>query len=213
MKSLKAKKKQAEAIYSTLLANYPEAECSLVFENPLQLLVATQLAAQCTDKRVNVVTESLFKKYVSAEDYANASVAEFEDDIRSTGFFRNKANNIIECCKILVDKYDGNVPSDMDELLQLPGIGRKTANVIRGEAYGIPGMVVDTHAGRLSRRFGLTENTDPVKVEYDIMKILPAERWNKFSHLMIEHGRAVCRARKPQCEGCFLSDVCDKRIK
>ena len=206
------KSELANKIYDVLDEHYPDVKCSLNFNNPLELLVATQLAAQCTDKRVNIVTEDLFKKYRNTADYANAELPELEDDIKPTGFFRNKAKNIKACCEMLIDKYGGVVPNEMDALLELPGVGRKTANVILGEAYGIPGMVVDTHAGRLSRRFGLTKNTDPTKVEMDIMKILPAERWNKFSHLMIEHGRNTCKSRKPDCDNCFLSELCGKKI-
>jgi len=206
------KSELANKIYDVLDEHYPDVKCSLNFNNPLELLVATQLAAQCTDKRVNIVTADLFKKYKNAADYAGADLPELEEDIKPTGFFRNKAKNIKACCEMLIEKYNGVVPNEMDALLELPGVGRKTANVILGEAYGIPGMVVDTHAGRLSRRFGLTKNTDPTKVEMDIMKILPAERWNKFSHLMIEHGRNTCKSRKPDCDNCFLSELCGKKI-
>lgn len=202
----------ANKIYDVLDEHYPDVKCSLNFDNPLELLVATQLAAQCTDKRVNIVTEGLFKKYRNVHDYASVELAELEKDIMPTGFFRNKAKNIKACCQMLIDKHGGEVPNNMEALLQLPGVGRKTANVILGEAYGIPGMVVDTHAGRLSRRFGLTKNTDPVKVELDIMKILPSDRWNKFSHLMIEHGRNTCKSRKPACDDCFLHELCAKKI-
>lgn len=212
MAKITKKSELANRIYDMLNEHYPDVKCSLNFDNALELLVATQLAAQCTDKRVNIVTEDLFKKNKNVADYANADLSELEETIKPTGFYRNKAKNIKACCQMLIDKYDGVVPDGIDALLELPGVGRKTANVILGEAYGIPGMVVDTHVGRLSRRLGLTKNTDPTKVEMDIMKILPSDRWNKFSHLMIEHGRNTCKSRKPNCDNCFLNELCGKKI-
>ncbi len=188
---------------------YPEAECSLEYKDPLQLLISTQLAAQCTDARVNIVTKDLYKKYRSAEDFANAEQSELEQDIKSTGFYRNKAKNIIACCQLLVEKYDGKIPDNMEEMLQLPGVGRKTANLVLYEVYGIPGVVVDTHAKRLSNRIGLTKNQEPEKIEYDLQKIVPKERWADFCHKLVYHGREVCNARKPDCENCRINSLCD----
>lgn len=188
---------------------YPEAECSLEYRDPLQLLISTQLAAQCTDARVNIVTKDLYKKYRSAEDFANAEQSELEQDIKSTGFYRNKAKNIIACCQLLVEKYDGKIPDNMEEMLQLPGVGRKTANLVLYEVYGIPGVVVDTHAKRLSNRIGLTKNQEPEKIEYDLQKIVPKERWADFCHKLVYHGREVCNARKPDCENCRINSLCD----
>ncbi|NLY17736.1 MAG: endonuclease III [Clostridiaceae bacterium] len=187
---------------------YPEAACSLVYKDPLQLLIATQLSAQCTDARVNIVTRDLFKKYRSAQDFANADIKELEDDIRSTGFYRNKVRNIIESCKKILSDYDGKVPNTMDKLLTLPGVGRKTANLVLGDIFGIPGIVVDTHVKRLSNRLGLTKEQDPVKIEFDLMKIIPKKMWSRFSHQLVSHGRAVCKARKPECEICTLRPYC-----
>ncbi|NLK68281.1 MAG: endonuclease III [Clostridiaceae bacterium] len=187
---------------------YPDAGCSLNYENPLQLLIATQLAAQCTDKRVNIVTEELFKKYKTAEDFANADQKTLEQEIHSTGFYRNKARNIILCCKKIVAEYNSQVPDSMEELLTLPGVGRKTANVVLGDAFNIPGIVVDTHAKRLSNRLGLTKEQDPTKIEFDLMKIIPKKSWSKFSHQLVHHGRALCSARKPGCEQCSIKPYC-----
>ncbi len=187
---------------------YPEANCSLDYKDALQLLISTQLAAQCTDERVNIVSVSLFKRYKTAKDFAEADIEELQELIRSTGFYRNKAKNIIGCCKMLVEKYDGQVPNEMDKLLELPGVGRKTANLVLGDIFGIPGVVVDTHAKRLSNRIGLTENQDPVKIEFDLMKIIPKEKWSRFSHQLVLHGRAVCNARKPDCVNCKIREYC-----
>lgn len=193
------------------LANlYPDAECALAFTNPLELLIATILSAQCTDKRVNMVTPALFKRYRTAKDYAKAKPAELENLIRTTGFFRSKAKNIQACCTLLVAKHDGEVPRTLEELVKLPGVGRKTANVVLGNVYGIPGITVDTHVGRLSRRLGLTKHTDPVKVEHALMKLVPQEQWTSFSHELILHGRNVCDARKPNCVRCTLNPLCPK---
>ncbi len=188
---------------------YPDARCSLNFSNPLELLVATILSAQCTDDRVNEVTRKLFKKYRSAADYASVSQEELEEDIRSTGFYKNKAKNLRKCCQELVEKFNGEVPPDLDKLVKLPGIGRKTANVVLGAAFGIPGIVVDTHVKRISQRLGLTREKDPVKIEFDLMKIIPKDRWTKFSHQLIYHGRAVCKSRKPLCDECALKEYCE----
>ncbi len=209
------KKQKVVEILKVLDELYPNAECSLEYENPLQLLISTQLAAQCTDARVNIVAKDLYKKYQTAEDFANADLSELEQDIRSTGFYRNKAKNIIACCKQLVEKYDGKIPNNMEELLQLPGVGRKTANLVLYEIYGIQGVVVDTHAKRLSNHIGLTKNEDPEKIEYDLQKIVPKERWADFCHKLVFHGREICNARKPDCENCKINSLCDhyKKIK
>jgi len=188
---------------------YPEAECSLEYWTPLQLLISTQLAAQCTDARVNIVSKELYKKYRGVEDFANADLAELEQDIKPTGFYRNKAKNIIACCRQLLEKHNGKIPDNMEDLLKLPGVGRKTANLVLFEVYGIQGVVVDTHAKRLTNHIGLTKNQDPEKIEYDLQKIVPKERWADFCHKLVFHGRAVCNARKPDCENCKISSFCD----
>jgi len=188
---------------------YPEANISLDFSNPLELLVATVLSAQCTDERVNKVTKKLFKKYRTAADYANAPPGELEEDIRSTGFFRNKAKSLRNCGAALLEKHQAEVPDNLEELVKLPGIGRKTANVILGTAFNTPGIVVDTHVGRISQRLGLTQQRDPVKIEFDLMELIPQEKWTLFSHQLIQHGRKVCKARKPKCSECPLLEHCD----
>jgi endonuclease-3 len=187
---------------------HPQARCELTYSNPLDLLVATILSAQCTDERVNRVTPALFKKYPSAREYAEASLEALEADIRSTGFFRNKAKMIRGCGQELLTRFGGKVPDNLEDLVSLPGIGRKTANVVLGNAFGVPGVTVDTHVLRVSRRLGLTDNTDPVKVEFDLMKIMPKEQWVEFSHLLVFHGRYLCKARRPECERCALCPVC-----
>ncbi len=192
---------------------YPDAECSLEYETPLQLLISTQLAAQCTDARVNLVSKELYKKYRAVEDFANADLAELEQDIKPTGFYRNKAKNIIACCIQLLEKHQGKIPDNMEDLLELPGVGRKTANLVLYEIYGIQGVVVDTHAKRLTNLIGLTKNQDPEKIEYDLQKIVPKERWADFCHKLVFHGRAVCNARKPDCENCRINSFCDYYIK
>lgn len=203
-----ATKERVAAIVERLNQEYPDARCALEFSNPLELLIATILSAQCTDERVNIVTRNLFQKYKSAADYANVNPAELEEDIRSTGFYKNKAKNVINCCKMLVEKYGGEVPATMEELVVLPGTGRKTANVVLGNAFNVPGIAVDTHVTRLSQRLGLSTNDDPVKIEQDLMAILPPEVWTKFSHLIITHGRKVCTAKKVFCERCVINDLC-----
>src|SRR5947208_15414578 len=200
-----AKTKRVKRIISGLRRTYPDAHCELNYTNPLELVIATILSAQCTDKRVNLVTAELFKKYRSAADFANADLAELEQAIKTTGFFRNKAKNIKACCAALVEKHGGEVPRTMEELTALGGVGRKTANVVLGNAYGIPGLVVDTHVARLAHRLGLTAEKDAVKIESALMPVVPRERWTAFSHWLILHGRAVCNARKPRCSECALA--------
>jgi endonuclease III len=193
---------------------FPDATCALQHRNPWELLVATILSAQCTDERVNKVTPGLFAKYPSIEDFANVSQDELANDIRSTGFFNNKARSIIGAARKIRDEFAGRVPRTMDELLSVPGAARKTANVVLGTAYGIPsGVVVDTHVGRISARLDLTRNTDPVKVEQDLMKILPEDRWILFAHQMIHFGRQICIARKPRCASCPLDPICYAKDK
>jgi endonuclease-3 len=201
-----AKPKRVVAI---LARTYPDAHCALRHGNPLELLAATILSAQCTDVRVNLVTRDLFRSYRTAKDYADADPSKLEAVIRSTGFFRNKAKSLIGMGKLLVERFGGEVPSTMDELLQLPGVARKTANVVLGTWFGKPeGVVVDTHVQRLSRRLGLTNEDDPKKIEQDLMRLLPRSEWIAFSHRMISHGRATCSARRPKCEVCPLASCC-----
>jgi endonuclease-3 len=198
-----------DQIIERLKKAYPEARCALDHQDPLQLLVATILSAQCTDVRVNMVTRELFKKYKTAADYAAADPAVFEQEIRSTGFFRNKTKSVLGMANALLEKHGGVVPQTMDELTPLPGVGRKTANVILGNAFGKnEGVVVDTHVGRISRLLGITKQTDAVKVEQDLMKLVPRDEWTLFSHLLIYLGRSVCVARRPRCGECVLSDLC-----
>ncbi|HEY3176446.1 MAG TPA: endonuclease III [Candidatus Polarisedimenticolia bacterium] len=193
----------------TLLARqYPEPRCALRFSDPLELLVATILSAQCTDVRVNQVTKELFVKYRTAGDYATAPPGQLEADIRSTGFYRNKARAIRACCAALEKQHGGRVPRTMEDLVELPGVGRKTANLVLAEAFDIPGIVVDTHVSRLSQRLGLTSKTDPEKIEQDLVRIIPKDQWNGFSLRLILHGRAVCKARKPDCDACPLVPCC-----
>jgi len=206
--SEKELRSRARKINTRLKRAYPHAKIALDFTSPLELLVATVLSAQCTDVRVNQVTKDLFRKYRTARDYAIAPQAEFEQEIKPTGFFRNKAKSIIACCRELAEKHGGVVPETMEELTALPGIGRKTANVILGNAFGIPGIVVDTHVIRVSGRLGLTRNTDPEKIEPDLMPLVPKKDWVYFSHALILHGREVCEARKPKCRQCPLYELC-----
>lgn len=206
-------KQRTKKIITRLRKAYPDAHCSLNFASPLELLVATILSAQCTDERVNIVTVDLFKKYRKAADFVNVEPAELEQDIRSTGFYRNKAKSIQGASRILVEKHGGQVPDNIDALLALPGVARKTANVVLGNAFGITsGVVVDTHVGRLSQRLGLTANEQPEKIERDLMELVPKKDWVDFSHLLIYHGRAVCKARKPECERCTLEDLCPSSL-
>lgn len=207
----KAKIDRTDKIIVGLDNAYPDAHCELEHENPLQLLVATILSAQCTDKRVNIVTESLFKKYRSAKDFANAGLAELENDVRTTGFYKNKARNIKAACRDIVEKHGGKVPQTMDELIELGGVGRKTANVVLGNAFGINvGVVVDTHVARLSHRLGMTSHSAPEKIETDLMKLVPQKEWTLFSHLLIWHGRRRCFARKPDCANCEVLRLCPR---
>jgi endonuclease-3 len=202
--------KRVGKIIGLLKKRYPHARCELNFTNPLELLIATILSAQCTDKRVNVVTKELFKKYRTAEDYARVKPSVLEDAIRSTGFFKNKTKSIIGCCKRIVEVHGGAVPATMDELVKLDGIGRKSANVVLGNVFGVPGVVVDTHVKRVANRLALTTKQDPVKIEYDLMEIIPKKEWTQFSHLMVFHGRYTCIARKPLCSECVLERLCPK---
>lgn len=204
-------KRYAAKVLRRLKKNYPEAKCSLDFVDPLQLLVSTILSAQCTDKRVNMVTPALFEKYPNAADYAAARQVQLEKDIKSTGFYRNKAKNIRLCCQELEQKHDGQVPDDMESLVALPGVGRKTANCVLGTAFGkAVGVVVDTHVGRIARRLGLSDSKDAEKVERDLMDAFPKKEWISLSHRLILHGRAICDARKPNCDECPLADVCPR---
>ena len=196
-------------IIELLEKEYPKAKTALHYTSPLEILIATILSAQCTDKRVNVVTKSLFKKYKTAEDYANADLGELEEDVRSTGFYRNKAKNIKRSGRMLVEKFDSQVPRTMDELLELSGVARKTANIVLSNAYGvIEGIAVDTHVRRLSKRLGLTENKNPNKIEADLMEIVPKSHWKRITDLLIFHGRNVCMAKKPKCGSCGLNRLC-----
>lgn len=205
---------RAEKIYTRLEAAYPDARCALNFTNPLQLLIATILSAQSTDKTVNTVTPALFKRYKTAKDFAEAKTAELEKLVHSTGFFRNKAKNVQGACRVLAEKFGGEVPTTMEELLELPGVARKTANVVLGVAFEkAEGVVVDTHVQRLSGRLGFTREERPEKIEQDLIKLFPRERWIQLSHLLIHHGRAVCDARKPRCAQCPVEDLCDSKDK
>ena len=195
-------------VLNLLDEHYGTMKCYLNHENPWQLLIATILSAQCTDDRVNIVTESLFKKYTSIKDFAEADLIELENDIRPTGFYHNKAKNIKLCCQQLLSQFGGEVPSDIEDLTSLAGVGRKTANVVRGHIYNIPSVVVDTHVKRISNLIGFTKSQDPVKIEFDLMKILPKEHWIRYNTQVIAHGRKVCIARRPKCNECFLIDYC-----
>jgi endonuclease-3 len=209
--SLAAKAKRTRQIIEGLQKTYPDAHCELNFSNPLELLIATILSAQCTDKRVNLVTESLFRKYRSAADYAQADRAGLEREIQSTGFFRNKAKSIQNCCRALVEKHGGEVPRSLEELVALDGVGRKTANVVLGNAFNInSGVVVDTHVARLSFRLGLTRQKDPLKIELDLAVLVPRDQWTLFSHWLIWHGRRRCAARNPDCAHCEIQDLCPR---
>jgi len=201
--------KRVKEIIKILSKEIPDSSIALKFSNPFELLIATILSAQCTDVKVNQVTTDLFDKYRSAKDYAETHLAKLEEDIRPTGFYHNKAKSIQKCCQELVTRFGGRVPNNLEELVTLPGVGRKTANVVLGNAYGILGIVVDTHVHRVSQRIGLTKNDDPVKIEFDLMEIVPKEEWTHFSNLLIWHGRRTCTAKKPLCEQCPIRKWCD----
>ena len=204
-----AKKKRTLEIIARLHREYPDAKCSLTFRNPFQLLVATILSAQCTDERVNQVTPTLFKRFPKPQDMADARPEELEEIIKSTGFFRNKTKSLLGMSAAVAELHKGKVPDEMDAIVDLPGVGRKTANVVLGNAFGkSEGVVVDTHVTRLSQRLGLTGQTDAVKIELDLMELVPREEWTVISHLFIDHGRAICKAPTPRCEVCFLNDIC-----
>jgi endonuclease-3 len=207
-------RKRVERILERLDKAYPKATCALEHQNPLQLLVATILSAQCTDERVNQVTRTLFQDYRTAEDFAYADSRELEKTIRPTGFFRAKTKSLIGAGKMLVEKFGGKVPRTMEQLIELPGVARKTANVVLGTAYGVPsGIVVDTHVTRLARRLDLSREDDPKKIEQDLMKIIPKEKWIEISHQLIWHGRLICQARKPRCPECPVEDLCSSKDK
>ena len=201
-------RKNARAIYRILTKTYPEIRCELDFKNPLELMVAVVLSAQCTDKRINTLTPALFKKYKKAEDYAKAPLAEIEEYIFSAGFYHAKARHLKGLGRKLVEDFDGKVPSTLEELVTLPGVGRKTANVVLGHAFDIPGITVDTHFGRLSRRFGWTTSMDPVKVEHEVGALIPQKEWTNLSQRMIWHGRRICHSRKPACGACPVAKIC-----
>jgi endonuclease-3 len=201
--------KRVKEIIKILSKEFPDPTIALHFSNPFELLIATILSAQCTDVKVNQVTPDLFRTYRSARDYAKAELSRLEEMIRPTGFYRNKAKAIQKCCQELVARFGGEVPKTLEELVTLPGVGRKTANVILGNAFGVPGITVDTHVQRVSQRIGLTKNHDPVKIEFDLMEIVPQEEWTLFSNLLIWHGRKTCVAKKPLCEICPILKLCD----
>ena len=212
METLEEKKKRTRRIIAGLRKALPDAECSLGYENPLQLLIATILSAQCTDERVNAVTPALFARYRTAQDFADAPVEEIEGFIRSTGFFRNKAKNIQACCAALAREHGGEVPRELEALTRLAGVGRKTANVVLGNAFGIAsGVVVDTHVRRITNRLGLTRHQDPEKIEQDLAGLVPKKDWVDFSHLLIHHGRETCDARRPDCPACPIQKDCPSR--
>jgi endonuclease-3 len=208
MENLDTLKKRIKKVYEILDPLYTREKTALAYRTPFQLLISTILSAQCTDKQVNQVTKTLFQKYRTPEDYLKAPIAELEDAIRPTGFFRNKAKSIKGCSQGIMELYGGEVPSTMEEMLKLPGVGRKTANCVLGAVFDVPGVVVDTHVKRLSQRLGLTENKDPDKIEKDIERLLPEERWRRFSDILIYHGRAVCTARKPDHPNCPVALLC-----
>jgi endonuclease III len=212
--SNEARRERTEKIITRLRSAYPDAHCELNYSNPLQLLIATILSAQCSDKQVNIVTEELFRKYRTAEDFAKASLPDLEKDIKRIGLFRNKAKSIQACCRALVEDYAGQVPETMEALIQLAGVGRKTANVVLGNAFNInEGVVVDTHVARLSQRLGLTRNSDPVKIEAVLQQLVPRKFWTLLSHWLIWHGRRRCYARNPDCAGCEIQQLCPSAFK
>jgi endonuclease III len=211
--SQKSKAERTERILAVLKDEFPDATCSLNYENPLQLLIATILSAQCTDERVNMVTRELFKAYQTAADFADAPIGDIEEMVRSTGFYRNKAKSVKACCEALMEKHDGVVPDTMEELTPLAGVGRKTANVVLGNAFGKEeGVVVDTHVRRISNLLRLTRKDDPVKIEQDLVKVVPRTDWTLFSHLLIRHGRKTCVARRPDCANCRIAEDCPSAV-
>ena len=207
-----AEQSSARSIYRILTKEYPDARCELDFNSPLELLVATVLSAQCTDKRVNAVTPVLFNRFPTVTKLAGAKISDFEKIIYSTGFYRSKAKNIKELANKILKDFNGEVPKTLAQLVTLPGVGRKTANVVLGNAFGIPGLTVDTHFGRLSRRFGWSQETDPVKVENDVAKLIPEKEWTLLSHKLIWHGRRICHSRKPECGICPLAKLCPSAV-
>jgi endonuclease-3 len=211
MEAVNKKKERVKIIFETLDPLYTHEKTALIYKTPFELLISTILSAQCTDKQVNTVTKTLFKKYRSPKDFLDVPISELEDDIRPTGFFRNKAKSLTGCCKGLLELYRGEVPKTMEELLKLPGVGRKTANCVLGAAFDIPGIVVDTHVKRLCMRMGLTENNNPDKIETDIQRLLPEERWRRFSDILIYHGREVCGAKKPLHDICRIKELCPSK--
>jgi endonuclease III len=209
--SLESKRKRARAIILKLRKVIPDREIELYFKTPFQLLVATILSAQCTDKRVNMVTPKLFSKLKTPSDFAHVKIETLEAEIHSTGFFRSKSKNIVGCAKEILTRHAGKIPNQMEDLIQLPGVGRKTANVVLGNTFNIPGLVVDTHVKRISNLLGLTSQKDPVKIEFDLNKVIPQKNWVEFSHLMIKHGRRTCIARRPKCNVCAVNMFCPSR--
>lgn len=209
MKKQEDLRNRVKKIIRILSKEIPDSTIALKFSNPLELLIATILSAQCTDVKVNQVTLNLFKKYRTAKDYAESNLGTLEEEVRPTGFYRNKAKSVQKCCQELVKRFGGEVPKTLDDLVTLPGVGRKTANVLLGNAFGIPGIAVDTHVHRVSRRIGLTKNDDPVKIEFDLMEVVPKEEWTHFSNLLIWHGRKTCVAKKPLCGICPIRKECD----
>ncbi len=211
--SLEEKRKRAQEILKILDPIYPKEKTALKHRTPFELLIATILSAQCTDKTVNEVTKELFKKYKKPGDYLSVPLEELEQDIRPTGFYKVKAKRIRECCEILINDYKGKVPSEMDELLRLPGVGRKTANVVLGAVFDVPGIVVDTHVKRLAKRLGLSDSNDPEKIEKELEQLIPKEKWRRFSDVLIYHGREICKARKPLHDKCPISNLCPSARK
>jgi endonuclease-3 len=210
--SLRNKQSRLDLILDRLAKAYPDAKVGLDFTTPLELLIATILSAQCTDERVNIVTKTLFAKYRSPEDYVSVPLEELEIDVKSTGFYRNKAKNIQTCCQQLMERFGGVVPTTLDELVTLAGVGRKTANCVLSNCFDIPGITVDTHVTRISNLLKLVDSQDAVKIEFALMKLMPDERWNAFDHLIITHGRRTCIARRPQCQDCVIRDLCPSAL-
>lgn len=206
--SLAAQRARLTEIIHRLVSAYPDAKVGLDYTTPLELLIATILSAQCTDERVNIVTKTLFKKYSTPEDYLRVPAEELEADIRPTGFYRNKAKNIQACCEQLLERFNGEVPSTLDELVTLPGVGRKTANCVLSNCFDIPGVTVDTHVTRITNLLGFVKTTDAVKIEFALMKLMDNSQWNTFNHAIITHGRRTCIARRPQCNSCVINDLC-----